>query len=57
MSIFMESNIPYTYFIQWSTTGMKYYGVRYSKDCHPAEFWKDYFTTSGYVDESDSFGL
>ena len=47
----MESNIPYTYFIQWSTTGMKYYGVRYSKDCHPAEFWKDYFTTSGYVDE------
>ena len=30
---------------------MKYYGVRYSKNCHPDEFWQSYFTTSIYVNE------
>lgn len=40
---------PYTYLIEWSSTGMKYYGVRYAKNCNPKEFWKSYFTSSKYV--------
>jgi len=44
-------NIPYTYYITWSTTGMKYYGVRYAKDCHPNDLWKTYFTSSVNVAE------
>lgn len=28
---------------------MKYYGVRYAKDCHPDDLWKTYFTSSKYV--------
>lgn len=51
LSTMLLSNTPYTYFIQWSKTGAKYYGVRYARDCHPDEFWKRYFTTSIYVDE------
>lgn len=47
----LPNNTPYTYFIQWTKTGAKYYGVRYANDCHPDEFWKRYFTTSIYVDE------
>lgn len=42
--------IPYTYLIKWSTTGMKYYGVKYEKGCNPDQFWKTYFTSSKYVD-------
>ena len=30
---------------------MKYYGVRYAKDCNPDDFWKSYFTSSNYVKE------
>ena len=48
MSIY---NIPYTYQIIWSTTGMKYYGVRYAKDCNPSDLWKTYFTSSVKVAE------
>lgn len=40
---------PYTYLIEWSSTGMKYYGVRYAKNCNPKELWKSYFTSSNYV--------
>lgn len=46
MSIY---NIPYTYQLIWSATNMKYYGVRYAKDCHPDDLWKTYFTSSIYV--------
>lgn len=42
---------PYTYFIKWSKTGMKYYGVRFAQNCHPSEFWIDYFTSSNYVSD------
>lgn len=45
----LKMNIPYTYRIKWSKTGMNYYGVRYAKNCHPDEFWIKYFTTSDYV--------
>ena len=47
MSIY--KNIPYTYRIKWSSTGMSYYGVRYAKDCNPGDFWVTYFTSSAYV--------
>ena len=40
---------PYTYFIKWSKTGMKYYGVRFAQDCNPSDFWVNYFTSSNYV--------
>jgi len=42
---------PYTYLIKWSSTGMKYYGVRYAKECNPTELWNTYFTSSKYVKE------
>jgi hypothetical protein len=45
------TNIPYTYRIGWSKTGMKYYGVRYAKDCHPSDLFVTYFTSSTYVAE------
>lgn len=47
MSIYR--NIPYTYRIKWSSTGMSYYGVRYAKDCKPDDLWVTYFTSSEYV--------
>jgi hypothetical protein len=40
---------PYTYLIMWSNTGMKYYGVRYAKNCHPSELFVTYFTSSNNV--------
>lgn len=42
-------SIPYTYQIIWTATGMKYYGVRYAKDCNPNDLWKTYFTSSTAV--------
>jgi hypothetical protein len=49
MSIY--KNIPYTYRIKWSNTGMSYYGVRYAKDCDPEDLWVSYFTSSEHVRE------
>ena len=51
MTIYTNNHIPYTYYIQWSKTGMKYYGVRYAQSCNPKDFWIDYFTSSKYVEE------
>lgn len=42
---------PYTYLLVWNTTGVKYYGVRYSKDCTPSDLWSTYFTSSKSVKE------
>jgi len=42
---------PYTYLIKWSKLGKSYYGVKYGKDADPSTFWKDYFTSSKYVQE------
>lgn len=41
----------YTYLIGWSKRHQWYYGVRFSKNCHPSELWKNYFTTSKHVDK------
>jgi len=51
MNIYTTTYQPYTYLIKWSSTGMKYYGVRYAKGCNPEEFWVSYFTSSKYVEE------
>ena len=40
---------PYTYLIGWSSLDKWYYGVRYSKKCHPNDLWKSYFTSSKHV--------
>lgn len=45
------SSIPYTYLLEWSSTGMKYYGVRYAKNCDPVDLWNPYKTSSKYVKE------
>lgn len=42
-------SIPYTYLIGWSLISKYYYGVRYSKDCHPNDLWVTYFTSSNLV--------
>lgn len=41
--------VPYTYLIGWSEHHKFYYGVRYSKKCHPGDLWKLYFTSSNRV--------
>ena len=41
--------MAYTYLIGWSKHDKYYYGVRYSKDCHPSDLWVKYFTSSKYV--------
>ena len=47
----MTNNIPYTYLIGWSKEDIWYYGVRYSKNCNPSDFWVTYFTSSKKVKE------
>jgi hypothetical protein len=49
-------NIPYTYHLIWldpitELPAMKYYGVRYAKNCYPNDLWVSYFTSSRYVTE------
>ena len=43
------TSIPYTYLIGWTTHNKWYYGRRTSKNCHPDELWKTYFTSSKHV--------
>jgi DNA primase large subunit len=45
----MTTNIPYTYLIGWSNNKKFYYGVRYSKNCHPSDLFISYFTSSKHV--------
>ena len=42
--------IPFTYRIV-CPNGMNYYGVRYAKDCKPADLWTIYFTSSSVIRE------
>ena len=42
---------PYTYVIGWPTHNLFYYGVRYRANCHPRDFFVDYFTSSKLVYE------
>jgi tRNA-dihydrouridine synthase len=41
-----EIGTPFTYLIGWTELDIFYYGVRYSKDCHPDDLWSSYFTSS-----------
>lgn len=53
----MSIYTPYTYFIEWTSHNMRYYGVRfatkanclYESGCHPDDFWVTYFTSSKLV--------
>lgn len=40
---------PFTYLLRCKTTNKVYYGVRYSKNCHPNQLWSSYFTSSKNV--------
>jgi len=40
---------PYTYLIGWTNHNKWYYGVRYAKNCNPADLWTKYFTSSKKV--------
>jgi hypothetical protein len=42
---------PYTYLVGWSDHNLWYYGVRYAKDCNPADLWVSYFTSSTKIKE------
>lgn len=42
-------NTPFTYLLFHKPTGKKYYGARWSKQCHPTDLWKTYFTSSKHV--------
>lgn len=41
--------IPYTYCITHKSSGKRYYGARYAKNCHPSDLWVRYFTSSEVV--------
>ena len=45
----MTIYLPYTYLIEWTALGIRYYGCRYKKGCHPDQFWVDYYTSSKIV--------
>ena len=41
--------IPFTYLIGWPQHSLFYYGVRYARNCSPADLWTTYFTSSADV--------
>ena len=41
--------VPFTYLLKHIPTGKFYYGCRFAEGCNPADFWKDYKTSSKYV--------
>ena len=45
----MNEWTPYVYIVKNKTTGLKYLGVRYAKNCNPDDFWVTYFTPSSLV--------
>jgi hypothetical protein len=46
----MKDWIPFTYILKWNT-GMKYYGAKWAKGCHPDDLWTTYFSSSDLVSE------
>lgn len=42
-------SIPFTYIITHVPSGMKYYGVRFAKNCSPSDIGVTYFSSSGVV--------
>ena len=39
----------YTYYLYHKPTGLKYYGIRFKKGCHPDDLWNKYFSSSKEV--------
>lgn len=44
-----EIGTPYAYLIGWTKHNTYYYGIRYSRKCHPSDLWVRYFTSSSRV--------
>ena len=44
-----QEYLPYTYLLEWSAIGKRYYGCKYGEDAHPDLFWINYFTSSAEV--------
>lgn len=42
----MSTKTPYSYFLYHKPTGLKYYGIKHAKNCHPDQLWKTYFSSS-----------
>jgi hypothetical protein len=42
-------SIPYCYLITHKPSGLRYYGSRYGKGCHPSDLMTSYFTSSKIV--------
>ena len=47
----MSTKIPYSYFLYHKPTGLKYYGIKYGKHCHPDQLWVKYFSSSKIVQQ------
>ena len=45
----MDTAMPYTYLIGWSSHNTWYYGARWANNCDPGELWVKYFTSSHHV--------
>lgn len=45
----MNEYIPYTYYIYCKPINKGYYGVKYSKNCNPKDFFVKYFTSSKII--------
>lgn len=45
----MTDRTPYVYLLKNKTAGLFYYGLRFGKNCHPDDFWVEYFTSSKLV--------
>lgn len=43
--------VPFTYIITHIPSNVKYYGVRYAKNCHPSDLGATYFSSSKIVKE------
>ena len=45
----MNTYIPFVYLLTFLPTGQLYIGSRSRKNCHPADLWTKYFSSSGVV--------
>jgi hypothetical protein len=49
---------PFTYLVTEKSTGKRYYGSRYAKNCHPSDLGNKYFTSSKEINELvDKYGV
>ena len=49
MSFTAADRTPFTYVVECTPTGKRYYGVRFAKGCQPSDLWTCYFTSCAAV--------